>query len=416
MEARKKEGRVGVWLVMVGSLLLWLGCGPKSEGEEGCKDGLKMCGSPCVSTDEDGNNCGVCDVACTTGQSCMDGNCQEPDGGDGKETCKDELHRCGGECTDMTKDVNNCGECGITCTTGQSCMDGNCQEPDVGSIELDGELRNCILAMNGITKKTLVREVKEINCPNQNIKSAQGLQPFVQLERLYLTNNKIGEIKANTFAGLTKLERLYLGGNQIKEIKANAFDGLPNLQELHLYSNKITTIAADIFAGLTKLEWLDLSGNEIGEIEKDTFAGLENLLGLYLSGNQITTIAADIFDGLENLLGLYLTNNKIKEIKANTFAGLENLKTLSLRGNQISTIAADIFAGLTKLERLYLYGNRDGEGEPTLLCKSLSALLKKLSESTSHPFVYLEDATASYDYSETQSEDSLRTARYCKRD
>ena len=335
------------------------------DGKEPCKDELQRG----VSTDEDGNNCGVCDVACTTGQSCMDGNCQEPDGGDGKETCEDGLKMCGSTCVSTDEDGNNCGKCGMTCTVSQSCIGGSCQELTVDSIELelDKELHKCILDMATTTGRTLVREVKEINCLGRNIKSAQGLQPFVQVQRLDLYNNQITTIAEDTFAGLTKLEQLFLSGNQIKEIKANTFAGLEKLEVLDLNGNEIKEIKANTFAGLTKLEGLSLYNNKIGEIKKDTFAGLTKLEELYLSRNKITTIAENAF------------------------------------------------AGLTKLERLYLHSNRDVNGEPTLSCGSLLALLNELRKRTTLD-VFLEDATNSYDYSETQSEDSLETDRYCKRD
>jgi hypothetical protein len=39
---------------------------------------------------------------------------------------------CTSGCYDLTSDPNNCGQCGKTCTTSQTCMNGTCQAQATG--------------------------------------------------------------------------------------------------------------------------------------------------------------------------------------------------------------------------------------------------------------------------------------------
>lgn len=57
-----------------------------------CTSNMTMCGTFCVETDRDVNNCGACFNFCPVGQFC-----------------------CGGKCTTMQADTDNCGSCGARC-------------------------------------------------------------------------------------------------------------------------------------------------------------------------------------------------------------------------------------------------------------------------------------------------------------
>ena len=52
-------------------------------------------------------NCGSCGHKCGSGQTCSCGMCQD--------FCKNGMTACCGSCVDMTKDTNNCGQCGNQC-------------------------------------------------------------------------------------------------------------------------------------------------------------------------------------------------------------------------------------------------------------------------------------------------------------
>lgn len=86
-----------------------LDCGP-----------LLSCGSYCVDSANDENNCGSCGHACGFTQSC-----------------------CGGVCADLSSDDNHCGVCDNTCGPSDDCASGTCllslcceEDVNVGSSEL----------------------------------------------------------------------------------------------------------------------------------------------------------------------------------------------------------------------------------------------------------------------------------------
>ncbi len=68
-----------------------------------CQGNTVCCGSKCVDTTKDSNNCGSCGNVCT-GQTC-----------------------CNSACTNTTSDINNCGACGNTCGSGMTCVNSTCQ-------------------------------------------------------------------------------------------------------------------------------------------------------------------------------------------------------------------------------------------------------------------------------------------------
>ena len=61
-------------------------------------------------------NCGACGHTCGTGQTCVSGTC----------TCPVRQTLCGSYCTNIMEDALNCGACGRSCATGQGCCSGVC--------------------------------------------------------------------------------------------------------------------------------------------------------------------------------------------------------------------------------------------------------------------------------------------------
>jgi len=96
---------------------------------QACKPGQANCsGRPgdCISVTNDVNHCGSCSTRCKAGQSCVSGACVHQIGGG---SCKPGTANCSGragDCTSTTNDLHNCGSCGTTCRSGQSCVNGAC--------------------------------------------------------------------------------------------------------------------------------------------------------------------------------------------------------------------------------------------------------------------------------------------------
>lgn len=96
---------------------------------------VDQCGGQCVDTAVDDNNCGACGNRCNTlggaGESCIDGVCACPNGG----------QVCDGACQVpgfFSSNEDNCGECGNRCDTldgnGELCVAGTCACPGGGEV------------------------------------------------------------------------------------------------------------------------------------------------------------------------------------------------------------------------------------------------------------------------------------------
>ena len=97
--------------------------GPLDTGPR-CTSPQIECDGTCVDPTSNPNHCGACGMACTAGQSCMNGACTAM-----MRTCMDGQTDCGGTCVDTTRDTSNCGSCGNACASGQMCVGGACMTP-----------------------------------------------------------------------------------------------------------------------------------------------------------------------------------------------------------------------------------------------------------------------------------------------
>jgi hypothetical protein len=83
--------------------------------------GLSRCGEACLNLAEDEQNCGACGKTCRTGESCRQGKCEC---GPGEQYC-DNAEKC----VPLASDEANCGACGQACNPTEQCSAGKCQCP-----------------------------------------------------------------------------------------------------------------------------------------------------------------------------------------------------------------------------------------------------------------------------------------------
>lgn len=106
---------------------------------DGCLAPKVCCGRACVDTQSDPNNCGACGHACSSGETCNNGQC----------ACGQEQTNCNGQCVDTQSDKHNCGSCGHACGTCEDCVLGQCVHIECA----DGQTccnDNCVpLCLNG---------------------------------------------------------------------------------------------------------------------------------------------------------------------------------------------------------------------------------------------------------------------------
>ena len=93
-----------------------------------CPSPQTSCGSTCVNTFSDANNCGGCGLVCSIPNAtpaCVNSACKIA-------TCNMNFADCdsnpaNGCETNLRTDFNNCGGCGMVCGVGQHCQSGACQ-------------------------------------------------------------------------------------------------------------------------------------------------------------------------------------------------------------------------------------------------------------------------------------------------
>jgi hypothetical protein len=118
---------VGTWQRLLGALaigavgasLLSGGCASSASSQNVavCPASQTLCGSTCVNTGSDGDNCGACGKTCAP-LVCSTGACAT--------SCAGGTTACGSSCVDLQVDPSHCGACGVTCPTGDGCVGGHC--------------------------------------------------------------------------------------------------------------------------------------------------------------------------------------------------------------------------------------------------------------------------------------------------
>ncbi|KAM6309372.1 LOW QUALITY PROTEIN: toll-like receptor 2 [Podargus strigoides] len=116
------------------------------------------------------------------------------------------------------------------------------------------------------------------------------------LQDLDLSYNKLREIAAGDFAGMTQLRRLDLAYNNISRISADAFVSNLLLEHLRLFNNSLLHIPAPALRPLANLRWLDMSNNLYANAALGgVFGGLRRLRVLSLGGPLLREISRGDF-------------------------------------------------------------------------------------------------------------------------
>ncbi|CAL8264017.1 unnamed protein product [Lota lota] len=194
-----------------------------------------------------------------------------------------------------------------------------------------------------------------VSCQSQNFTAVPSGVPY-DSQRVFLQNNRITELRADSFGFETQV--LWLYGNNITWIEAGAFSNLRVLEELDLGDNpSLRLLEGGAFRGLEKLQSLHMHRCKLATLAHDLFHKLYSLQFLYLQENQLHFLQDDLFSDLVNLTHLFLHGNRIRTLSENVFRGLVNLDRLLIHDNRIRQVNRRAFRDLGRLTILYLFNN-----------------------------------------------------------
>ncbi|XP_065097506.1 prolargin [Paramisgurnus dabryanus] len=206
-------------------------------------------------------------------------------------------------------------------------------------------------------------------CENRNLRKVPIIPP--RTHYLYLQNNFIDTVTAESFNNCTELKWINLENNRIRSVEKQVFEKLPSLLYLYMERNGLKEVPNDLPAGL---EQLRLSHNEISKIPPGAFNKMEHLALLDLHHNKISdsSLGKNIFKDLKNLVQLNLAHNILRKMPTSI---PNSIFQLFLDRNNIEEIPNDYFKDFTNLAFLRLnYNQLSDKGVPKMVF-NVSSLL-----------------------------------------
>ncbi|KZV82250.1 hypothetical protein EXIGLDRAFT_843909 [Exidia glandulosa HHB12029] len=154
-----------------------------------------LCGTTCVDTSTDNNNCGECGAKCFSNEVCTQGVC----------ACSPGTNECfPGICVNFQTDPNNCGSCQNACYGAKNtCKSGTCQCPTGEKVCPAGTFPTCCA---GSFKGTPT--VDNINTGNGTLASraVDRISPATVSEVLAVAHANHVTFKPNVLGGITCTE------------------------------------------------------------------------------------------------------------------------------------------------------------------------------------------------------------------
>ncbi|KAH8274564.1 hypothetical protein KR044_012620, partial [Drosophila immigrans] len=219
------------------------------------------------------------------------------------------------------------------------------------------------------------------NCSIEYV-NRQAFRNVTNLRKLFISNNKIMTLEADTFYYIQGLQYLDLSFTNVLnynyqfsmptlevilnlvyglKIYQTVFKMLPELVYLDLSHSKITRNSAVAFTHLgSKLKYLSLCYTSFPMVSNGLFKNTA-LEGLDLSGNSFVSynIVDDAFDGIGGTLKcLYFEHSNLRDL--NWSKPLKNLLVLGVAGNNINALSSEVFHSLVSLKVLDLSSNHVG--------------------------------------------------------
>jgi Leucine-rich repeat (LRR) protein len=173
-----------------------------------------------------------------------------------------------------------------------------------------------------------------------NYNMTTEIATMINLEYLYLSNNKITHFPCYLFNRHRSLNRLTLSRNLLKEFTC---ENISNLSELDISNNQLENVS---LKGLTSLRLFYINFNKLVNF---TFVGLENLLYANMSDNLLKSA---VLVNEKKLIGINLNNNRIERVILDG----TDLSVLILSSNRMKEFP--FVNNKKKLTNLLLHSNR----------------------------------------------------------
>ena len=206
------------------------------------------------------------------------------------------------------------------------------------------------------------------------------------LYSLYLDDNKLAALDANTFDGLSELIQLFLGNNQLSTLPSGVFDDLASLVRIRLRDNDLTTLPPGVFDNNANMQAIELENNNLTALPPDAFRNHPGLHTVRLHGNQLTTLPPGLF-GFRFEAG---TTTNIRR--------QNGIEELTLHGNPGApfALAFDPVVASAPWQRPVRVAARVAEGAPITLEVALDAVRGRLEadSATVASGAFLSDALA----------------------
>lgn len=184
-----------------------------------------------------------------------------------------------------------------------------------------------------------VASLKTLDTDNKSIKSLEGLQYCINLERISISKGEISDI--SELSNLVKLEDIYMPYNKITDI--SPLKNLVSVKTLFLQSNDITDISS--ISGMKSLETLALGNNNFKDIS--VIKNLTSIKNLFIQGALVQDITP-----VSNLKDLEMIN--LSGTQVNDLTSLkDNTKLTSLNILDTAIIDVSPLKSLKSLKSLY---------------------------------------------------------------
>jgi protein phosphatase 1 regulatory subunit 7 len=244
------------------------------------------------------------------------------------EPDQDEIHF---QCTRIRK-LENLEDAGANLKS--LILIANCIEK-IENLETNVNLEHLELYQNLLKKIDKISHLTKLTTLDLSFNKIRmttylGSCPFPDLQRLYLSSNKIEDMVG--FFHFTSLKMLELGSNRIRIVPPELAN-LVNLEELWLGKNKIGSMA---LAPLPKLRHLSLQNNRLEVWDPIFFTNVSGITHLYLGFNNLPDLPED-FVKLVDLEEIDLARNAIKTIRP--LPELIHLQDLWMNDCQIADIS-----------------------------------------------------------------------------